>query len=266
MPKLVAMLRVKDGILFIEEWLERTTALVDEIVVVDNGSTDGTLEILQRHPKVVSLEQTEGFDEGRDKILAYQRARERKPDWVISLDVDEIFEERITRDDLDRMMSSRFFVRYFFSLFHLVDLEHFNVKPFWFRVTTYPTKVMWKEQPTGYFANLKFNNGLIRGIHGPTGLSHFRIRHLGYVDKSYVKRKAQIYRIVDPSMEDTYERMEQANPYTWRWREYNEAPMMVTAQNLLMDAYFLFLYSISVPQRILRRFAQRPSGDGVSKP
>jgi len=48
MPKLVAMLRVKDGILFAEQWLARTSELVDEIVAVDNGSTDGTYEILFR--------------------------------------------------------------------------------------------------------------------------------------------------------------------------------------------------------------------------
>ena len=38
--KLVLLLRVKDGIFFVHEWLSCYEKLVDEIVVVDNGSTN----------------------------------------------------------------------------------------------------------------------------------------------------------------------------------------------------------------------------------
>ena len=120
MAKLVTMLRVKNGMLFLPEWLERMSALSDECVVVDNGSTDGTVEMLRSHPLVVSLDCTEGFHEGRDKQLAYQRARERRAEWILFLDVDEIFEQRLRRADLDRMMSSREVSRYFFRRFEIV--------------------------------------------------------------------------------------------------------------------------------------------------
>jgi glycosyltransferase involved in cell wall biosynthesis len=127
MQKLVALLRVKNGILFINDWLNRMEKLVDEIVVVDNGSEDGTLEILRSNLKVVEIAQTIGFDEGRDKILVYNMARKRNPDWCIWLDVDEIFEDRITRDDLNKMMSSKFFTKFRFRRFHLhKDVNHFQ--------------------------------------------------------------------------------------------------------------------------------------------
>jgi glycosyltransferase involved in cell wall biosynthesis len=252
MTKLVAMLRVKDGILFIEEWLNRMAVLVDEIVAVDNGSTDGTLEILQRHPKVVVLEQTEGFDEGRDKILAYERVRERKPDWVIWLDIDEVFEQRLTRRHLDELMTSTRVTRYFFRRLHMVDRAHFNADFHWLKISCWPDRIMWREQATGYFENVKFNNGLIRGIHGRTRLLHFRIKHLGYVDKEYVQRKTNIYRTIDPAMEDTYARMMYVNPTKWKWYEYKEDPVRVGVQNTLLDVCLMLLYILAIPVRIRR--------------
>jgi len=116
--KLVVMVRVKDGILFVRDWLANMERLVDEIVVVDNGSTDGTYEILKNHPKVVEIERTKGFNEGRDKILAYELARKRNPDWCLWLDIDEIFEESLTRKHIERMMRSRVFNKYLFRPFH----------------------------------------------------------------------------------------------------------------------------------------------------
>ncbi len=59
---------------------------VDEIVVVDSGSTDQTREICKKNSKVVFYEQPwEGF--GIQKNRALERA---SSEWVISIDADEI--------------------------------------------------------------------------------------------------------------------------------------------------------------------------------
>lgn len=257
MPKLIAMLRVKDGILFVKEWLERTAALVDEIVVVDNGSTDGTLEILQQHPSVVCIERTIGFDEGRDKILAYERVRQRKPDWVLWLDIDEIFERGLTRKHFDRLMASPVITRFFFRRFHMIDSAHFNVSPYWIKLSCWPDRVLWREQKTGYFSSASFNNGLIQGIHGLQWISHYRIRHLGYIDKEYVERKTNIYRSIDPTLEGTYTRMQHIDPIGWKWREYSESPVLVSTQNILMDTYLAFRYASVAAMRVQKRIRDR---------
>jgi hypothetical protein len=44
MPKLVAMLGVKDGRLFIGRWLTCMENFIDELVVVDNGNTSSFSE------------------------------------------------------------------------------------------------------------------------------------------------------------------------------------------------------------------------------
>src|SRR3989344_221633 len=104
--KLVAILRIKNAISTVEECLGKLSSLVDEIVVVDNGSTDGTLEAYKKFPKIKELLHTEGFHQGRDQIMLLDAAKARGADWILLIDADEVFEKNVTRDVLDRYMHS----------------------------------------------------------------------------------------------------------------------------------------------------------------
>jgi glycosyltransferase involved in cell wall biosynthesis len=59
-------------------------AFVDEIVVVDSASSDGTIEIARRHGARVVQKEWLGF--GRQKQFAVEQAAH---DWVLCLDADE---------------------------------------------------------------------------------------------------------------------------------------------------------------------------------
>lgn len=240
MPKLIAMLRVKDGDAFIDAWLANVAPLVDEIVVVDNGSTDGTYEKLCAHPSVTCIGQTCGFDEGRDKNLLYRLARSRAPDWLLWLDVDETFESWVTRRRLDRLMNDRSVNRVFFRRFHFTDQDHFNVSLRWLMRTSGYDRVLWREHPSGYFNNVVFNNGLIRGIPGKARISHMRLRHTGYMYANEVEKKVRIYRAVDSSLEATYQSMRFNRPLKMRWRERVDAPVRVFLLDLFLDVVFAF--------------------------
>jgi glycosyltransferase involved in cell wall biosynthesis len=61
-----------------------SVAFADEVLVVDSGSTDGTLAIAERHGARVVQKEWQGF--GRQKQFAVSIA---KHDWVLCLDVDE---------------------------------------------------------------------------------------------------------------------------------------------------------------------------------
>jgi glycosyltransferase involved in cell wall biosynthesis len=64
----------------------------DEILVVDSGSTDATVEICQRHGARVETREWLGF--GRQKQHAVSIA---KNDWVLCLDADERVTEELAR-------------------------------------------------------------------------------------------------------------------------------------------------------------------------
>lgn len=65
--------------------LESVRGLADEIVVLDSGSTDATLEIARRYTdKVFVSPDWPGFGPQKNRVLDYATG-----DWVLSLDADE---------------------------------------------------------------------------------------------------------------------------------------------------------------------------------
>jgi glycosyltransferase involved in cell wall biosynthesis len=207
MSKLVVMLRVKDGLFYVHEWLSCFEKLADEIVVLDNGSTDGTYEILKAHPKVVDVIRTKGYNEGRDKNLMYEHARMRKPDWLIWLDIDEIFEPGLTRAHFDKLMRSRIINTFSFRRFHFIDREYFAGSLYRLNYSSGHDRVMWRENPAGYFQNIIIDSPNVKGIKGLKVGTNYRLKHLGYINKEIVDKKADLYRTIIPDKEDIFQSM-----------------------------------------------------------
>jgi Glycosyl transferase family 2 len=264
MPKLVALLRVKNGMQFLETWLNRIETLVDEIVVVDNGSTDGTLKRLQAHSLVTAIEQTAGFDEGRDKSLLYEVARQRKPDWCLWLDVDEIIEENATRAAFDRMMAdSRVNIwmlrRYNFHQ----DYDHYIGGYKGLRDAIFAdNRLLWREMPSGYFNNIKVHNGLVQGIPGPRRFTPFRIKHYGGVEQKLLDEKTALYLAVDddPKRQAMYRHHQTKTWSVRRWYEYRERPLLVTTEHVVLTALYWPIWLIELirqPQNLLLKIKKR---------
>lgn len=246
------MVRVKDGILFIEQWLRCFEKLVDEIVVVDNGSTDGTFEILKQHPKVVDIVKTAGFDEGRDKILVYNLARKRNPDWCLWLDIDEIFEEEITREDLNRLMNQSSYNKASFRRFHFSSSNRFAASIFWLLYSANHDRFLWRESPEGYFLDSKIDNGLIRGITGKTIRTSFRLKHLGYINKAVVDHKATIYRSIVPEKESTFQKMYLDGVKSRAWIS-NRKSLLFKIHNIEMQFWLLVYFIRRAFQKVFIR-------------
>ena len=90
---IVTVIRVKNEEKYIGHALASLEALGGTVIVLDDGSTDGTATIIRSFPFVnyhwqLGLE----MDEGRDRTYLYKEALKLKPKWIFTLDGDEVLD------------------------------------------------------------------------------------------------------------------------------------------------------------------------------
>ena len=94
------MLPVRNGEHDLPEYLASVSTYCDAIVALDDGSTDGTYDILAAHPMVKVLLRNpvrpdyRDWDDAANRNRLLAASRELQPQWLISLDADERIDER----------------------------------------------------------------------------------------------------------------------------------------------------------------------------
>lgn len=87
-----------------------------DVLVVDDGSTDETPDLLKKAPGVAVIRHPENRGYGQSLIDAFRYADRRGYDWIITIDCDDQHEpartphfvERAARDDVDIISGSRY--------------------------------------------------------------------------------------------------------------------------------------------------------------
>ena len=96
--RLLALTAVRDEAANLPGMLENVEPHVDGIVALDDGSTDGTADLLAGHPKVVELIRNPPgraeWDERGNIRAVVTAAGRHDPEWVLWIDADE----RVERD------------------------------------------------------------------------------------------------------------------------------------------------------------------------
>lgn len=222
--KLVTILRIKNQIDTIDECITKLSDISDEIIVLDNGSTDGTLEVYAKYPAIVEILTTEGFNEGRDKIMLHEAAKLRNPDWIFWCDADEVFEENFTRAVAEEYMSSSHNRVAFRMCNFWLSRKNCRYDSEYYLYTLHPQRSMWRNMKSAYFRNLIIHNGDIMGVPGKPYVSPYRLKHYGYVEKKKIEEKLAIYRATDKSDKRDYDKTSPDLPFrTFRFFEFKNA-------------------------------------------
>ena len=97
-PRVLALLQQRDEARLLPGWLANVTPHVDGVVALDDGSSDGSAELLDARPEVLELLRVPAdrpaWDEPGNHARLVRAALSHGADWLVALDADE----RLERD------------------------------------------------------------------------------------------------------------------------------------------------------------------------
>lgn len=93
MQKLSVVIACKNEAAIIGKTIKSFAGLTDDILIYDNGSTDGTQEIVKKSGARLVEGPWEGFGKTKNKANALA-----KYDWILSLDADEAIDDELKKN------------------------------------------------------------------------------------------------------------------------------------------------------------------------
>jgi glycosyltransferase involved in cell wall biosynthesis len=179
-PTLSVCLIVKNEQKFIRRCLESVKDIADEIIIVDTGSTDSTLDIVREYgAKVIESQWCNDFSYSRNLGL-----EEAKSQWILVLDGDE----ELCKDDIKILKEALQmpFEGYNLSLINYIDINQCDY------VTDYVCR-LFKNNKLYRFKNRiheeVFSNIVENNVNEVVGNLPVRIFHYGYVKGINQKEK-----------------------------------------------------------------------------
>ncbi len=185
---------VKDEETMLAQCLESVQDVVDEMIIVDTGSSDKTIEIAESFgAQVYHHPWQNSFSEARNYGLPYA-----KGEWLLQLDADEVLE----KEDLPLLK----------QLIQSNDVDGYSV----IFLNTGPDNAIYRHRNVRLFRNGKVRyEGIVHNmpkINGHVELSDLRIHHYGYnlspkqMDKKFKRSEVLLVRQVKEDPQNTYAR------------------------------------------------------------
>ena len=218
--KVVGMYRIKNEERWIKQSIESIYDFCDEIVILDDNSTDNTKKICTQFDKVVDLHTKDEspLDESHERNFLLGMALKRKPDVLLSIDGDEIFlphSGEIIREELDILHpDAQVFKFQLLTLWDKQNQVRFDgaFSSFWqkrmFRLKDQPSDLRINE--TSYYGNLHCGSipTNTAGSENPV-LSSAKIFHCASLEESMRVKKHGWYVSNDPdnTLTDNYQHM-----------------------------------------------------------
>jgi glycosyltransferase involved in cell wall biosynthesis len=96
-PRILALLAFRDEMRYLPDYFASVRPLVDGVIALDDGSTDGSAEFVERQPEVLQLVRVPPrvehvWDDALNHRRLVEASWKHHPDWLIGLDADERLE------------------------------------------------------------------------------------------------------------------------------------------------------------------------------
>jgi len=219
---LVCLMRIKNA----ERHIRRSfdaMPFVDHFIVAENGSTDGTVELLKQYP--CTILHTNSLNADRDLQATYEVALKMGADWALQMDSDEEWEKRAITD-LIKLTQQDIVVGWTFrKMPFILSDEFYRIDGEWAAFTLEEMKFAWpillfKCQPNCYFEDPRVaDQGVIKGLRGPVRASDLRVKHWTIESEERLATKLAYSKRIVPDRDLYNEYCDHENAVFMRWHE-----------------------------------------------
>lgn len=220
---------------YFEATLQEFQRLCDETVICLCNATNKERQLVKKYGfHLVEDNREWGKNQWQIKEdLLHNHVAKLDPDWVVALDMDEVFDSKFNREELDRL-ARRGGLGYYFYVVNLYDEGYSREWSFW-NVRMF----RWSPEHGMEYERKALHPGLAPKIAYFTGnYAPFLLKHYGLKDKEDRDRKASRYKQYDPKAvhkgKAYYDFLESSAPVT----PFNEDELHQLVANEVKDYHF----------------------------
>ena len=187
---------------YLREVLTSVAAYADRIVVLDDQSTDDSPAVARSlGAEVYHTPESLFHDEWRLRTQLWELAGAGQPEWILSLDADEIFEPQVVRV-MPFLLGHPELNWFGFPLYDLWnDRQHYRDDPLWTaHHLIWPLLVRYRPGFPYHFRRRAHHCGRLpeNALVDPGAASPLKLLHLGWLDPADRQAKYDRYRRLDP--------------------------------------------------------------------
>ncbi|MBY7738394.1 glycosyltransferase family 2 protein [Paenibacillus polymyxa] len=227
----LSMVIQNEGARFLKEVLESHVRYVDSAVIIDDGSTDDSVQICKTilrniHLNIIENKSSKFSNEVELRKQQWEATIAEEPNWILNVDADELFEEKFSKE-IHHLLQLEQYNTICFPLYDMWDDKHYREDEYWYAhkthrpfIARYSPEVAYEwleeKQHCGRFPKniLDIGQNLI---------SNLKLKHLGWIREEDRLEKYNRYQLLDTNKTEFrtkhYDSILNVNPNLVAWED-----------------------------------------------